>query len=295
MDVAFTINPLGLEGLGSTLTSLIRNCRETSNLDLWFFCSDCKKSHKSIIEDLLKNENFKGRSNYIDFNAKEIFGHLRSLHGDWTSYGRLLIPDYIKSDVVLYLDADLIILIDVLVLIGFDFGGKYLAAVPGGKVKYALERNFFINSLKVSPEVDYFNAGVLLMNLPQWRTDEIQCKWKDIAMEYPNDLLAVDQTLLNAVCKGAFAHLPPNFNTAWCPGDSKPSNAEDSILHFVGSPKPWDVFGKTLHQGYDTWKEYNTPGWNNEFNGMTWNKMARTWKIKNSIFIKMKEKYAQGN
>jgi lipopolysaccharide biosynthesis glycosyltransferase len=293
MDIAFTINSLGLEGLGATLTSLLRNCRNSESLRLWFFCSDCSMRDKENINSLLLDEDFKGKINYIDFNAKTEFGHLRSLHGDWTSYGRLLIPDYITSEVVLYLDADLIVLVDVLLLQDFDFNGRYLAAVPGGKVKYALERKFFTDSLKVSPELDYFNAGVLLLNLRQWKAENVQAQWKEIANKYPNDLLAVDQTLLNAVCKGNFAHLPDNFNNAWCPGEAMPTKANESIIHFVGSPKPWDVFGPTLHKGYKTWNEYNTKTWNNKFNRLSWEKLVRTWKIKNSIFIKMKQKMAK--
>ncbi|RYG12809.1 MAG: glycosyltransferase family 8 protein [Chitinophagaceae bacterium] len=291
MDVAFTINPLGLDGLGATLTSLIRNCKEPGELNLWFFCSDCNPVHKKKIEMLLEEERFNGSYSYIDFDAKQVFGHLKSLHGDWASYGRLLIPDFVSSDAVLYLDADLIVLVDVLDLKTFDFKGKFLAAVPGGKVKYALERAFLINSLNVSPDTDYFNAGVLFMNLSQWRKDDIQERWKKIANQFPNDLLAVDQTVLNAVCKGNFAHLPVNFNNAWCPGDAKPPNADASIIHFVGSPKPWDISGKTLHQGYETWRAYNTTNWQAEFNRVSWSKLKRTWKIKNSIFIKLKKKY----
>jgi lipopolysaccharide biosynthesis glycosyltransferase len=293
MDIAFTINPLGLEGLGATLTSLVRHCKKTEMLTLWFFCSECGPVHKKSIQSILNEENFKGTIKFIDFDARQLFGHLRALHGDWASYGRLLIPDHIPGNLVLYLDADLIVLVDVLELKDFEFNGKYIAAVPGGKVKYALEREFLINSLSLSPELDYFNAGVLLMNLSEWRSCGIQDKWKEVAKSYPNDLLAVDQTLLNAVCQGDFAHLPVNFNNAWCPGDPVPQGADQSIIHFVGSPKPWDIFGKTLHQGYHTWRNYNTASWNKQFNRVTWHKMVRTWKIKNSILIKMKKKIAQ--
>jgi lipopolysaccharide biosynthesis glycosyltransferase len=290
MDIAFNINPLGLEGLGATLTSLIRNCAKPDTLKIWFLCCDCSSEHKGRIKDLLKNEHFTGLTEFIDFDARKIFGHLKPLHGDWTGYGRLLIPDYIKSNVVLYLDADLIVSVDVALLKGFNFNGNFLAAVPGGQVKYALERNFLINDLKLSPDLGYFNSGVLLLNLPQWRALGIEAEWRKIANQYPNDLMAIDQTLLNAVCKGRFAHLPPNFNNAWCPGDMMPVDAQQSIIHFVGSPKPWDVFGKTLHDGYDTWRSYNTRDWKKQFNKVTWNKLLRTWKIKNSILIKMKKK-----
>jgi len=293
MNIAFTINPLGLEGLGATLTSLVRNCSNTQELNLWFFCSGCTPAHKSSIDCLLQAELFKGSSNFIDFDAEKEFGHLRSLHGDWSSYGRLLIPDFIRGDTVLYLDADLIVLTDVLQLERFNFHGHFIAAAGGGKVKYALEREFLMNKLNITPEADYFNAGVLLMNLREWERQNVRTQWKEIANNYPDDLWAVDQTLLNAVCRGKFAQLPAIFNNAWCPGDKEPPDAASSIVHFVGSPKPWDMFGKTIHHGYSLWKTYSTAPWNAEFNRLTLSKMKRTWRIKNSILIKMKRKYLQ--
>lgn len=293
MDIAFTINTLGLEGLGATLKSLIKHCSDSSALHIWFFCSDCKGRDKASIRNLLAREKYRGAVSFIDFEAKSTFGHLRPLHGDWASYGRLLIPDYITTDKVLYLDSDLIVLVDVLRLKSFDFAGHILAAATGGKTKFALERNFLIQTLKLSPESDYFNAGVLLLNLEQWRLDDVQSKWKAIADQYPQELLAVDQTILNAVCKGQFAHLPAIYNNAWCPGDRSPAEAHQSILHFVGSPKPWDLFGKVLHQGFPLWHSYSPRQWNKIYNTLTWKKVVRTWKIKNSILVKMKQKYVQ--
>lgn len=291
LHIAFTINSLGLEGLGATLTSLIRNCSDSSSLQLWFLCSGCSLKEKESIRRLVSQETFNGKLNFIDFDAKKEFGHLRSLHGDWSSYGRLLIPDLVPADSVLYLDADLIVLVDVLRLHDFNFGSQFLAATPGGKVKYALEREFLNQKLGIDPEADYFNAGVLFMNLKEWKRQNVQQQWKAVARAHPNDLLAVDQTLLNAICSGNFAHLPIYFNNAWCPGDGKPENALQSIIHFVGSPKPWDLFGKTVHQGYKTWKEYSTVSWNQQYNRLNWRKMVRTWKIKNSILVKVRRKY----
>ena len=109
MDIVFTVNPLGLEGLGATLSSLIRNCSNSGGLKLWFLCSSFRRIDRFNIERLLQNEHYKGAIEYINFDAESIFGHLKSLHGDWTTYGRLLIANYIKSDYALYLDADIIV------------------------------------------------------------------------------------------------------------------------------------------------------------------------------------------
>lgn len=290
MDIVFNVNPLGLEGLGATLTSLIRNCSNSQELKLWFLCSEFRIKDKFNINQLLESVGFKGTVEYIDFDAKEIFGHLRSLHGDWTAYGRLLIANYVKTDKALYLDSDLVILLDVLTLKDFNFEGAIIAAVYGCTVSLALDGVFFMNNLHWSPDKSYFNSGVVYFNLLKWREENIEAKWKSLAEKYPKDLISHDQTLLNAVCEGDFAHLSSNYNNPWYPGRGRPEDADRSIIHFVGSPKPWDIFGKIIHKGYKTWATYNTRAWKEEYCTITTDKIGRTWKIKKSILKHLKNK-----
>jgi len=289
MNIIFNINHLGLEGLGATLTSMLRNCSNKDDLKIWFFCNKIHEKDKNNIGRLLKAEHFYGSYRYIDFDAQAIFGHLNALHGDWTAYGRLLISRYVSGDSALYLDADLVILLDVLSLKELDFEGAALAAVYGSTIKWKLDKSFFLEKLNWSDEMGYFNSGVVFFNLKKWREDDFDSKWKKLTDNYPDDLISHDQTLLNAICEGNFAQLEPNFNTAWVAGNCEPKQVENSILHFIGSPKPWDIFGKRLHMGYETWKGYSTNVWKDEYGRMSIEKIKRTWKIRRSIvriFIK---------
>ncbi|MBC6608747.1 glycosyltransferase family 8 protein [Hymenobacter sp. BT188] len=283
MDIVFNVNPGGLEGLGATLTSLIRNCSNSQELKIWFLCSDFQKKDKFNISKLLESEGFSGSTEYIDFNARQLFGHLTSLHGDWTTYGRLLIANYVKSDVALYLDADLIVLLDVLQLRNFDLQDAIVAGVYGSTLEWTLDRDFFINQLKASPEQSYFNCGIILFNLKKWREDNIEEQWKELANQYCDKLISHDQTIINAICGGEFTHLPSSFNNAWYPGQNRPQDADHSILHFVGSPKPWDLFGSVLHKGHKTWNTYTPNAWKKAYGNMSREKIRRFWKIRRSI------------
>jgi lipopolysaccharide biosynthesis glycosyltransferase len=124
MNIAFNINQLGLQGLGATLTSLIRNCSDTKEIIFWFLCSELEGKDKDNIRQLLLNERFAGDTNFIDFDARKTFGKLKSLHADWTAYGRLLIPGIVTSGSAVCLDSGLIILADVLKL-GHFFSEKH--------------------------------------------------------------------------------------------------------------------------------------------------------------------------
>lgn len=290
MDIAFNINPLGMEGLGATISSLVRSCSNTTSLNLWFLCSDLMKSDKTNIGVLLEQEKFMGKIQFIDFDSKKHFGHLRSLHGDWTTYGRLLIPKLIPSDSVLYLDADLIILADVLDLEGINFHEHVLAAVYGAPVEATLDKDFLMNKLKWNSDISYFNAGILMFNVKKWNELNFDEKIENMGKKYSNDFLSSDQTLLDAVCGGKFDELPLEFNIPWFPGAKRPLNSDTAILHFVGSPKPWDLMGKIVHKGYDVWAVYHTSFWKKHYGKFTPDKLYRFWKIRRSMFKHLKNK-----
>ncbi|WP_162343330.1 glycosyltransferase family 8 protein [Cyclobacterium salsum] len=282
MNIAFCINRLGLLGLGTTLTSLIRNCSKPDCLILYFLCAGLLQKDKNQILKLLLSEQFEGKCQFIDFDPKANFGKFKSLHGDWTAYGRLLLPDLIYEDQVLYLDSDLVVELDVLELIGFEFNGHALAAVIGGPLSNTLENNFYIGLLGLSPHLNSFNSGVLLFNLKEWRLNNIKDNCIQIGCNYPMELLSCDQTILNAYFAGNFSKLPDGFNCVWYAHKAKPSLSDKMIYHFVGSPKPWDLMGSIIHNGYPTWKKYSRKDWDSAFGSFTLTSIRRMWKIRRS-------------
>ena len=284
MNIAFCINNVALAGLGVTVSSLLQNCSNTQALKLWFFCAGLSEQEKNKIKNLLTVESFYGEFSLIDFDPKAQFGTFTPLHGDWTAYGRLLIGDFIHAEKVLYLDADLVVELDVLQIDDFNFDGYVLAAVSGGGFKYALGNKFYINKIGIPPDLDYFNSGVLLLNLPLWQSKKVKEKCLEIAKKYHTQLPSHDQSLLNIYCAGNFGRLPPSFNCIWLPIKPKPKISNKMILHFIGSPKPWAPFGFLLHNGYKTWKEYSKPEWSMINSTFTLSHLKRTWNIRRSYF-----------
>lgn len=286
MNIAFSINKLAIFGLGVTISSLIRNCSNCEKLNIWFLCSGFSHKDKSCVIDLLEKESFGGNYHFIDFDPVFHFGMFHSLHGDWTTYGRLLLAELINEDRVLYLDSDLVVELDVLQVENFDFDGKALAAVFGCSLEYTLENKFFTSKLGLSSDLETFNAGVLLINLNEWRLKNIKNICLSIAKNYPLEILSNDQTLLNAVFAGNFAKLPKAFNCEWYSHSSKPCVSENMILHFVGSPKPWDPWGFLMHNGYQTYRKYLNKDWASSFNSYNFNiaSFRRIWNIRRSYF-----------
>lgn len=294
INVAFCVNDLALLGLGPTVSSLVRNCSDSSRLHLWFFCSNLSLAQRQRIGKLLGDENFNGDFDIVEFDPEATFKSLPPLHGDWTAYGRLLLSDYLHERTVLYLDADLIVEVDLLDLEQFDMQNTCLAVVPASAFKYQLDHNFYINIMGLSPDCPSFNSGVLLLNLDEWRLKNVKEMCLDLAKKHSSAYLSHDQSLLNALFAGNTSFLPKSFNCQWYAEKPKPTVADRMILHFVGSPKPWDPFGSFIHNGYRTWRGYLNKDWERSFNKFSVGIAKRAWQIRrsyvNRIIRKLKSK-----
>lgn len=282
MNVAFCVDQHALIGLSVTLSSLIQNCSDSSRLQIWILCSGVPDYRKNELSEIFKTEKYSGLYYFIDFNPMENFALFPSLHGDYTTYGRLLLSDLIDERQILYLDSDLVVELDILDLENFDFKGLPIAAVGGGSFQYALGTNFYTKTLGIAPEKEYFNAGVLLFNLNQWRQKQIKEECFNLAKKIGMNLPSHDQSLLNIYCNGDFAKLPLSFNCSWAAGEKQPTLSEKMIFHFIGAPKPWDPFGSFLHNGHSKWKKYTRNNKEFRVNYFSISSILRLWHLRRS-------------
>jgi lipopolysaccharide biosynthesis glycosyltransferase len=150
------------------------------------------------------------------------------------TYARLLIPDLFPDSVerILYIDADCILVGDLLALWRFDMGTAAIAAVhdPSGAL---VEREIGINL----DEGGYVNAGVMLMNLMVWRGEELATTAMAFVKKHNPRLL--DQSGINAACAGKIAYLPEQWNFQLHKARRPGQWLEPSIIHYVGLRKPW--------------------------------------------------------
>ncbi len=158
-------------------------------------------------------------------------------HFSVVTYYRLFIaslfPEY---DKVIYLDCDLVILGDISKLYHTELADNILAAAPEQFVQNTKEfRLYAKNALGVDPD-GYVNAGVLLMNLKEFRKNEIEEKFVHLITEYDFDLLDPDQAYLNYLCLGKIHVLPNGWNKEPMP---LACEGEKNIVHYALYKKPW--------------------------------------------------------
>lgn len=175
-----------------------------------------------------------------------------------TVWLRLLIPSLLPNeDKLLYLDADTILLSPVEELYAHDISGFAAGAVPDSIGWSCYEQ------LGLDSETQYFNSGVLLMNLDYFRKNNIAEKCIAFAIAHPELLKFADQCALNHVLKGHVLTLDYSWNhhPQWKEksiGDlfSKPHVPQAGgphLAHFVGSFKPWNYLAQ-IEYGDEYWR-----------------------------------------
>lgn len=176
-----------------------------------------------------------------------------------TTYFRLFIPElYPQFDKVLYLDSDITILSDIADLYNVDMEDNLLAAVPDDVIQTIdVFREYAEKVVGVATYKNYFNAGILLMNLDELRKLNFQEKFLYL-LEKVKFSVAQDQDYLNRLCKGRVKLLENTWNRMPIGGDII-NRDELHLIHYNLAFKPWhfeDILYKEYFWQYAEKTEY---------------------------------------
>jgi lipopolysaccharide biosynthesis glycosyltransferase len=146
---------------------------------------------------------------------------------------------------VIYLDADLTVCDDIRKLWAFDLGGVPLAAVTDGFA----DSLAFARKWGLSEAGEYFNAGVLLIDLQQIRERGLFGKALEFYAANAAELPWNDQDCLNYLLWEDWAKLETRWNiqrsmalanlNARLPAHKKFRGGRPGIVHYTGPEKPW--------------------------------------------------------
>lgn len=156
-----------------------------------------------------------------------------------TTYFRMFLPElYPQYDKVLYLDSDIVVLGDISQLYNTEIGTNLVAAAPDDIIQYnKVFQEYAEKVVGVVKYQNYFNAGILLMNLDQLRKFNFQDKFLYL-LGTVKFSVAQDQDYLNRLCKGRVTLI----NSQWdvMPVVNRKINKEDiKIIHYNFAYKPW--------------------------------------------------------
>ena len=135
-------------------------------------------------------------------------------------------------------------------LLDLDLGGAAIAGVRDLVVAYSpmqKERNERAQTIGADQR-KYLNTGVLLIDVPQYRSDGILSRLVELIRRRAAPLIFHDQSAMNDLLRGNWAELSPSFNMMAPLWQSALGRVFDPVIrHFAGAIKPWHGSRFTTH------------------------------------------------
>ena len=219
------------------INSILDNSKEKYNFYIFYSKEELSEKNRKIVKNLFDNKNCKiifkeiGEDIFKKFNCS--VDYINS-----TAYYRLVSFEKILEKKVIYLDLDIIVNCDLKDLWNFSLGKSSIGAVYD-----------YILGLKDGG--DYFNSGVLVVNLEDWQKNNSTKKCLDFLEKNKELLRYPDQDALNNVFRRKWKKLPLEFNRQKIIWDYPASIFKISkekynslikskgIIHYTGPVKPW--------------------------------------------------------
>jgi lipopolysaccharide biosynthesis glycosyltransferase len=248
VSILMCTNALFLQHTAVCLASLLAN-----NPDAFFDIVIVRRATEELNEEKLRRS-LAGFSNHsLTFQkftppADLLLPLEPHAHYTIDTYTRLWLGEFFPEQVtrVLYLDADIVVVGGISQLWQTDLDGALMGAVdiPGSDQG--------VRRLGMRLEEGYFNAGVLLIDLAQWRATRGEITVLDYIRAYP-ERVSYDQDALNACFRSRTKRLDYKWNVIR-PFYREPLvlplgrteietiRHDARIIHFNGGSKPWSYF-----------------------------------------------------
>lgn len=158
-----------------------------------------------------------------------------------TTYYRLLIPSlYPNIDKAIYLDSDIAVAGNIAEFFDTDIGDCYVGAIPDGSVQcIKCFQDYVQKRIGVKTYSEYFNAGILILNLAMLRKIDFENKFAKL-LSLVKFEVAQDQDYLNVICNGHSKLLGFEWDAMPIMAD-KIAEKDIKIAHYNLTFKPWQI------------------------------------------------------
>lgn len=241
--------------LATTLVSIAENNRSCWPLKFFVLNDGIGAGSRAQVEASVPDGS--AVFHWIDIDLKPFQGFQTLPRISKMTFARLALPYVMPAriETVLYLDIDVLVLGSLAELSSISLGDAPLAAV-----KDCLDLCLHDPSTRAAgvPLVDkYFNAGMLLIHVPQWRKHRISEKALDYLSAHPDTPFA-DQDAINVAADGLWIEL----SNVWNFQGHRNVNVIDwhssrrpHVIHFVTEQKPWKPqYSSVYARIYDSYR-----------------------------------------
>lgn len=262
MHVVASADELYAPHLGTMFLSILKNTKFPDDIMFYVLDGGISASTKQDLRDLVLTSGaqltwFSLESEYAAYPSEKWLTR--------AAYFRLSIPELLHGSVpkALYLDCDLIVRHDIEQIWATDIEEFCLGAVEN-----ISDRTFRKCGV---PQSEYFNSGVMLLNLDRWRKEGIADRVR--AQLFGEDASCTnDQDALNRVLHTRWKRLPLRWNMQsgmyrphsqlkkYTEKETDEALFDPAIVHYVGWSKPWTYLSYHPLQGV-YWAFRNQTPW----------------------------------
>ena len=241
--IAFCVDNNYCRAMGATITSIIANNpgRHFTFHVLSFELSD---EHQKRLKRLDEMYPVRTCLHLLDLASFSQFSRfLGHSHYSLSIFTRLMIPTVLRGQTerVLYLDADILCVGKLDEMIAMEIGEVAAVVVPDAPV--TTRRRVAALGL---PHAEYFNSGVMLINIEPWIAQDITAQTLDTLLHSKKDMRFPDQDALNVVLNGRARYISPRWNYLYDLIHDLNINktamrpvGKAVFIHFAGAVKPW--------------------------------------------------------
>lgn len=298
MNILYTLNDKFVPQVSAGMCSICENNKDIKKIDFYLMSLQVTVENKKKLKKFFKDK----------YNRTVIFIELDNLSDyfdfDFDTNGwnpivlaRLLLDELLpkKLDKVLYLDGDTIVRGSLKELYNIDMKDKSIAA----SIEPTIDKKRK-NVLKLDG-LPYYNAGVLLVDLVNWRKFGTGKKIINYYRTHNGQLFANDQDAINGALKGDIITLSPKYNfynifyqynyqflSKLCDFtyiDKKTfleAKNNPVIIHYLGEERPWRIGNK--HKYRDDYINYlSLTPWKNQGMETGWGLYFVCWNMFNFI------------
>lgn len=254
-----------------SLCSLAANSSPTSFYNVYIIAVNLN-DHQIQLFKSLSSEHFKI---FVLCETNRRFDFIQAEHAHVSKAALLKfeLPQILSDcEKVIYIDGDTLILDDLCILFRQDLKDNYVAAVSDMYIVKKLSRN------RIFQHENYFNSGMMLINLDLWRAHNISKKLIQNKLQEKEHLF-MDQDALNSVLGEKTLYLSPKYNFLSVISEEFNCNeiadfyaeSSEKILQYKSCPvimhlaniqsKPWKNFNSIAYPEWIKYLDSETLGW----------------------------------
>jgi len=225
--------------LAVSIKSMLENASKEYYYNIYILTegiSDKNKTKLKTYETTNSQISFIELSDYITKIKDRLTSTLRDYYTESIFY-RIFIaslcPQYKKA---IYLDCDIVVLGDISKFYNIDLGDNILGAVTDDVINGNEDFKIYAKYGVGVDHTKYFNSGVLLMNLDEYRKQKIQQRFVYLLVKHNFETAAPDQDYLNVLCYGKVKYIDKGWDKM---STDENFDGELNLIHYNNFKKPW--------------------------------------------------------